>query len=395
MGEYESESVFEVPIGPQHPALKEPAMFMFKVDGEYVVDVDANVNYNHRGMEKAAESRTYIQNLYLMERVCGICSFTHQLCFSQGVEQLLEVEAPPRAQYIRVIIGELERIHSHLLWLGVAAHEIGFDTLFYYVWRDREIVLDLLETISGNRQNYAMSTIGGVRRDITDEQTHKAFKSLKILEERTKFYQNMIPRERTILKRGVGVGVLKPADAIALCAAGPTLRMTGVKSDVRFNDPYQAYGEIPWNVVTYDTGDVVGQVMVRVGEVLEAVNISRYALQHLPTGPIRRKVPRSVPSNETVSKTEAPRGENIHYGRSNGTDKPDRWKVRAPTLANIPAVSKMLTGGYIADIPIVLAGIDPCFSCTARVAFVDVEKNKRWFWSQEELRRYGIKWYGG
>jgi membrane-bound hydrogenase subunit alpha len=208
----------------------------------------------------------------------------------------------------------------------------------------------------------------------------------------------MIPNEKTIMKRAVGVGVLKPADAIALCACGPTLRMTGVKSDVRFNSPYQAYGEIPWNVVTHDSGDVVGQVLVRVGEVLEAVYISRYALKHLPGGEVRKRLPRSVPPNETVSKTEAPRGEDIHYGRSNGTDKPDRWKVRAPTLGNIPAVSKMLTGGYIADIPIVLAGIDPCFSCTARVAFVDVGRRsgeKRWVWSKEELRRYGIKWYGG
>lgn len=394
MAEIESESSFEVPIGPQHPALKEPILLMFKVDGDTIVDVWANPGYNHRGMEKAAESRNYIQNIYLAERICGICSFVHTLCFAQGAEQLLEMEAPPRAQYIRVIVAELERIHSHMLWLGVAAHELGFDTLFYYVWRDRETVLDLLELISGNRQNYAMVTLGGVRRNITSETADKIRKGLKIIEERMNVYKSVIPKEKTIMKRAVGVGVLKPADAVALGAAGPTLRMTGVKYDIRANDPYQAYDEIPFNVVTYHTGDVVGQVMVRVGETFESINIIRYALDHLPSGSIKLRTPWNIPPNETVSKAEAPRGEDFHYIKSNGTERPERWKVRAPTLANLPAVCKMLIGYHIADIPIIFAGIDPCMSCTARVSFIDPHKDKSWTWDREELRRYGIEWYG-
>jgi NADH-quinone oxidoreductase subunit D len=396
MGETVSDiydSNFEIPVGPQHPALKEPANFTFKVDGEYVVDVEANVSYTHRGIEKAAESRTYIQNLYLVERICGICSNAHQLCYAQGVEQLLEMEAPPRARYIRVIVAELERIHSHMLWVGVAAHEIGFDTLFYYTWRDREVVMDLLERISGNRVNYAMCTIGGVRRDIPPEICNEILKGLKIFDQRLKVYKEICAKEKTILKRAVGVGVLKPSDAISLCAVGPTLRASGVKRDVRADDPYQAYDEIPFNVVTYDGCDVAARVFTRIDEMIESINMIKYAIDHLPPGPIRIKVPMTVSRNETVSRTEAPRGEDIHYIRSNGSDRPERLKVRAPTLGNILAVCKMLIGGYIADIPIVFAAIDPCLSCTARTTFIDVGSGKKWIWSDEELRRYGIRWY--
>lgn len=388
------ESVFEIPVGPQHPALKEPILLMFKVDGDTIVDVWPRI-HTHRGIEKATESRNYIQNIYLCERICGICSFIHTLVYTQGVEQLLGIEAPPRAKYIRVIVSELERIHSHLLWLGVAAHELGFDTLFYYVWRDREVVMDLLELISGNRVNYAMSTVGGVRRDISSETADKIKKGMDVVEKRLNVYRDVVAKEKTIHKRVVDVGKLSPSDAIALCAVGPTLRMTGVKRDVRADDPYQAYDEIPFNVVTYPTGDVLAQILVRVGEVYEAINIIRYAVDHMPNGPIKVKVPWAVPPNETISRGEAPRGELFYYMKSNGTEKPERVKIRTPTLANIPAVCKMLIGYHVADIPIIFASIDPCLSCTGRFAFVDESKGKRWIWSSEELRLYGIKHYEG
>ena len=393
MLEKEVGTAFEVPIGPQHPALKEPILLLFKVDGDIVVDVWPRI-HTHRGIEKATESRNYIQNIYLCERVCGICSFIHTLVYTQGVEKLLDIEAPPRAQYIRVIVSELERIHSHTLWLGVAAHELGFDTLFYYVWRDREVVMDLLELISGNRVNYAISTIGGVRRDISPEVADKIRKGLDILEKRMDVYKGVVEKEPTLRERVVDVGKLSPQDAITLCAVGPTLRMTGVKRDVRADDPYQAYDEIPFNVITYPTGDVLSQIIVRVGEVYEAINIIRYALDHMPSGPIKVKVPWYIPPNEVISRGEAPRGELFYYLKSNGTEKPERVKIRTPTLANIPSVCKMLIGCHVADIPIIFAGIDPCLSCTARFAFIDEKKNKSWIWNNEELRRYSLKWYG-
>ena len=386
---------FLVPIGPQHPALKEPENFMLTVDGEYVVDVRARIGYNHRGIEKAMEDRTYIQNLYIVERVCGICSDSHMTCYVQCVEEAMDLEIPERAEYIRVIVAELERIHSHLLWVGVAAHEIGFDTLFFYVWRDREVVMDLLELISGNRVNYAMPTIGGVRRDITPEMEKELRKGLKILYERTEYYKQVCLNEKTILQRAVGVGILTPRQAVELCAVGPTLRASGIKSDVRADDPYIAYDRIPFEVVTYDWCDVAARVMVRIDEVLEAIKMIEYCLDHMPRGPIRVKVPvmMRVPEAEVVSRVEAPRGELIHYLVSKGGIKPYRYKIRSPTLGNIAPVCEMLKGGYIADVPIVLAGIDPCFSCTDRIVFYDVGKDKRWVWTHEQLRRYGIEFY--
>ena len=366
---------------------------MFEVEGEYVVSVRPRIGYVHRGIEKALEGRTFIQNLYLVERICGICSHAHTTCYTQGIEEILDVEVPSRGQFIRTIVAELERIQSHYLWFGFAAHEIGFDTLFMYSWRDREIVMDLLELISGNRVHYAMNTIGGVRRDITRETAEKIKKGLDALEERMKYLQKVALTEPTISKRTVGIGTLKPKDALALCAVGPTLRASGIKHDVRADDPYIAYDEIPFKVITYDGCDVMSRMLVRCDETLESVNIIRSALDCLPSGAIRVRTPRRVPEGEVVSRVEAPRGELIHYIRTNGTTKPERYKVRSPTLGNIPSLCKMLVGGTIADIPIVLAGIDPCFSCTDRMAFASINDGIKWVWSGEELRRFTRKWY--
>ena len=384
---------FKVPIGPQHPALKEPANFTFDVDGEYVVGVTPRVGYNHRGIEKAMEARTFVQDIYLAERICGICSHAHTTAFTHGVEECGGIQVPPRGLFLRTLVSELNRIHSHLLWLGVAGHEVGWDTLLMYVWRDREAVLDILEMLTGNRVNYAYNTIGGVRRDITPEQIRKVSKTLKLLQERTEHYRKLCLGEKTLLSRAIGIGVLKPDVARSLCAVGPTLRASGIKYDVRRDDPYGIYDEVPFDVITSDMCDVAGRVVVRVDETLQAVNICKWILDNLPSGDYRTKLTRKIPPNEAVSKVEAPRGELIHYIRSNGTDKPERVKVRAPTLGNITAACEMLKGGYIADIPIVLAAIDPCFSCTDRMIFVDNRKERGWIWSEDELKNYSNKFY--
>src|SRR5271157_4700765 len=370
-------STIKVPFGPQHPALKEPENFIFEVDGDIVVNVTPRLGYVHRGIEKGFERRTYVQNLYLAERICGICSHAHTTCYVQAVEELLNVDPPPRAKYIRTIIAELERLHSHSLWVGVAAHEAGFDTLFMYTWRDREEVMDLLEAISGNRVHYAMNTLGGVRRDMPADTF-----------QRVKKYLHIMKTEQTFLKRTTGVGVLKPEDAITTSAVGPNLRASGIKEDVRADEPYAAYGEIPFHVITAGGGDVLSRALVRSEEMLESISIIRYALDHIPEGPTRIRVPVAVPAGEAVSRVEAPRGELIHYAKSNGTSKPERYKVRAPTLANIPSLAKTLIGSHLADVPLVLAGIDPCFSCMDRMVFVDQNKDKQWIWSMEELKRH-------
>lgn len=379
-----------IPVGPQHPALKEPESFTFEVDGETIVDVTPRLGYIHRGIEKAMESRTYIQNLYLTERICGICSHSHTTCYAQAVEQLLDVEIPDRANFIRVIIAELERMHSHMLWLGVAAHEIGFDTLFMHSWLDRELVMELLELISGNRVNYAMNTIGGVRRNISDEVGRKVEVSLADVQERMEHYVEVIKTDQSILQRTKSIGPLNCTPAIDLCAVGPTLRASGIAHDVRKDDPYAAYGEIPFDVISYDGCDLFSRTLVRCEEILESIKITNYAIDNLPEGAIRVRAARRVPEGRVVSRLEAPRGELIHYCKSNGSDKPERYKVRAPTLANVLALGTMLIGGHVADIPIVLAGIDPCFSCMDRMAFIDTKSDKRWTWTQEDLKRYAL-----
>lgn len=378
---------FVVPVGPQHPALHEPTHFRAEVKGEEIVDIDIRLGYVHRGIERACQDRSYKHNIYLIERICGICNITHTTNYCQTVEQLLGIEVPDRAHYIRTILLELERIHSHLLWAGVAANEIGFKTLFMLIWRDRELVLDLRELISGNRITSGTNTIGGVRRDIKVEYVPRILTSLKELEKRTEYYINLCASDRTILARCEGVGVLTKQAAMDLCAVGPTARASGVDADIRRDDPYVAYGEIPFKVITEREGDVLAKIMVRLKEVLESIYIIRYALDAMPSGPLRVRVPSQVPVGEAVGRTEAPRGELLHFILSNGTERPERIRIRTPTYANWPSIKPMFVGGTIAEIPIVLASIDPCFSCTDRVTLMDSRTGRARVLTFEELRR--------
>jgi membrane-bound hydrogenase subunit alpha len=383
-----------IPLGPQHPALKEPASFKITLNGEKIYDLDMRLGYNHRGVEKAAEARTYVQNIYLLERVCGICSHSHASCFIQCVEEIAKVEVPRRGRFIRSIIGELERIHSHLLWLGVAGHEIGFDTLLMYSWRDREAVMELLAKIGGNRVNYAMNVIGGAKRDLTPEHIQDILKVVDVLEERTKYYIEVCTQETTVLNRLKKVGYLSKADVLELCTVGPTGRASGVAKDVRKDDPYAAYDEVPFNVVTSDSCDVFGRAVVRVLELMETYKMLRWFCANIPDGPIAAKVPRRIPVGEAVSRYEAPRGEDVHYVRGNGTDKPERVRVRAPTMTNLLAVPRMLENNDLADVPITIAAIDPCFSCTDRMIQIgheDSRKSELVSWGQ--LREMSISEY--
>ncbi len=383
-----------IPLGPQHPALEEPESFNLLLEGERVAAASVALGYNHRGMEKAAESRTYTQNIYLLERICGICSHSHSTCYVQTVEALANVEVPRRALYLRALVGELERIHSHLLWLGIAGHEIGFMSLFMYAWRDREIVMDTLEMLTGNRINYGMNAIGGVRRDITPAQAEKIMEAVGALESRTEYYKNAVLGEETVVMRLSGVGKLSKEDGLRLGAAGPVLRASGVKRDVRRDDPNGIYPELEFEVVTDEHADVYGRTVVRVLELMESYKMIRQILQQMPEGPISVRVPMRIPAGEAISRYEAPRGEDIHYTRSNGTDKPDRVKVRAPTLANSAAIAHMFEGGYLADVPIVIAAIDPCFSCTDRMVRVtDASSGRAQMFDWEGLRNYSAKWY--
>lgn len=383
-----------IPIGPQHPALKEPQSFSITLNGEKIIQMDVRLGYNHRGIEKACEQRTYTQDIYLIERVCGICSHAHTNNFVRAVEELAGVEVPKRAKYIRTLVGELERIHSHLLWLGVAGHEIGFDTLLMYTWRDREAVMDLLAELTGNRVNYSIMQIGGVKHDITKEQSELILKTMDLLEERTKYYIQVASEETTLIKRLSGVGAISLENVKRLGTLGPTARASGLDADIRRDDPYEAYDEVTFKVITDTHCDVYGRVLVRVGELLESYSIIRQLVKNMPDGELTVKVPRKIPAGEAVVRYEAPRGEDLHYVRSNGTEKPERVRVRAPTLANLQSVSKMLEGNNLADSTITIAAIDPCFSCTDRmIRCYDLSLNKNELKPWDDLRDFGIGWY--
>ncbi|OGS48156.1 MAG: NADH dehydrogenase [Euryarchaeota archaeon RBG_16_68_13] len=382
-----------VPIGPQHPALKEPVNFKVIADGEIIVRLELDISYSHRGIEKAAEARDFVRVVPLLERVCGICSHSHTTVFVKGIEEAMKLEIPKRAQYIRTIVAELERMHSHLLWLGVAAHEIGFNTLFMWTWRDREAVQDMLEEITGNRVNYGINEVGGVRRDMTPAVVKAALARLPHLEERIRTYAEMASQERTMLLRFRGVGRLTEAEALKYGTVGPTARASGVTYDVRKDDPYLAYADAPWRVITDNHGDVFGRTLVRVGELHESLNIVRHGLENLPEGPVRLQPPRAAPKAEILSRYEAPRGELVHFIRTNNTDKVDRLDIRTPTLANWTSVAVTLVGQNLADIPVIVAAIDPCLSCTSRITVVDRDRRETRTLTWGELRAHGIRFY--
>jgi Ni,Fe-hydrogenase III large subunit len=353
-------------VGPQHPALLEPEKFSLKVDGEIVKEVELRIGYVHRGVEKAAEKRTYLQDVYLVERICGICNACHASAFVETVEKILGTQVPPRGKYLRILILELNRLHSHLLLLGHAGLEIGYETLFQYMWRDREPIMDLTELLTGNRVIASSITVGGMRRDLKEAHIPKIKTQMANLRKKIEFYKNLFDNEPSLKIRTMNVGTLSREDAIKLSVVGPVARASGVSMDVRKDEPYEAYGEIPFKLVTRSEGDTYARLMVRLDEIIESINIIDYVLDHMPQGPYRIKVPRVVPAGEAISRVEAPRGELFYYVKSNGTAYPERVKVRTPTFANIPAFLKTAIGGSIADVPANFVSLDPCFSCTDR-----------------------------
>lgn len=365
-------ALIEIPVGPQHPALHEPIMLRVRADGEKVVDVQVVTGYNHRGAEKLGERNTWNKNVFLYSRICGICNTVHAQTYTQGVEAIGGIEVPPRAQFLRTLIMELERIHSHMLIAAVMAEVVGFESLFMLMMRDREPVMMLKELVTGNRVLSDYYTLGGVRRDIDEVRKDKILKVLERVEERVKYYRKVFTEDFTLNKRLVGVGIIKAADAVRYSLVGPTLRGSGVRSDVRSDDPYAAYGEVPFKVITYDGGDCLSRMLVRFDETLQSIDIVRYVLTHLPQGPIAPKTPiRMLPAGEAFSRVEAPRGELIYHIVSKGGDKPYRVKVRTPSFHNIINGLIAYKEAKIADVPVILTSFDPCISCTERVLIID------------------------
>jgi membrane-bound hydrogenase subunit alpha len=381
----ESAACYSVPIGPTHPALKEPIRFTFDLSGEQIVGVDIKPGFAHRGIEYMGMRRNLIQTLYLSERICGICSISHPLAFTQAVENAAGIEVPPRAQYIRTIIGELERIHSHLLWAGVGAHELGFDTLLHLTWNVREKCMDLLEQLTGNRVDYAIPIFGGVRRDIPADKAPLAYEALDYYKRLLGQMIDAYLHDKSVQMRTRRVGILTYDQAVELCAAGPTTRASGVKKDVRVDMPYLAYADMDLHAITPEDfgtepiGDVYDNIIVRLLEVAQSIEIIEFCLEHMPEGELSSipKVAALLASlkkaeGEGIGRHEAPRGEVFHYVKLvGGQDEMAVWKVKAPTYSNLMAWVPKFMGNEVADIPIIAASIDPCMCCMDRVHVVD------------------------
>ena len=312
------------------------------------------------------QSRSYIQNITLFERVCGICSHIHTTTYCQAVEGLLGLDVPRRGVYIRMLLCELERIHSHLLWMGVLAKNIGLNTVFMYSWRDREIVLDLMEEISGGRVSHAINTIGGVRKDLTEDHVNKLTKGLKILSERVEELLRIVDNDRSFKARTQGIGYLSKEDVRRYCVVGPVARASGVAVDLRKNVPYACYDDLSFNVVTMTEGDVWARSMVRIHETSEAIQLCEQIVENLPPGEIAATAKRKVPAGEFISRSEAPRGEVVYFVKSDGSQTPARVKVRTPTLTALITLPKQLQGLQMADVSAVVAGVDLCIACADR-----------------------------
>ena len=365
-----------IPIGPYHPLQEEPEYFRLYVEGERVVDIDIIIGYMHRGIEKLSESKHFDQVTFLVERICGICSTSHPFAYVNAVEDLAHIQVPERALYIRTIIAELERIHSHLLWLGLAGHFIGYNTVWMWAWKYREPVLDMFEMISGNRQHYAMMKVGGVRRDIRDEDIPILKKTLDELSYAVDMFKGAVMDDPVIKARLKGIGILTKSEAIDWCVEGPTARGSGISIDVRRDDPYGAYDRVSWNVIVEKDGDIFAKTVVRILEMYESISIIRQCLEKMPKGEIDANV-KEIPPGEGIGRVEAPRGECFHYVRSDGTNRPIRHKIRAPSYMNVASNKVAVVGGTISDAAITLAAVDPCYCCTERTAVIDKHTDKK------------------
>ncbi len=381
------EGCMVVPFGPFHPTLDEPAHFRLFVDGETVRGCEYRGFMAHRAIEKLGDSvLTYNEIPMAAERICGICGCVHNVAYAQAVEQAAAVTPPPRARYIRTIMLELERLHSHLLWVGLACHILGFDTLFMQCFRIREPLMWIAEKISGNRKTYALCLIGGVRWNITPALRAELASLLVTLEREWRPVVDAVAGDRNIQKRTRGVGVADAALVKEAGLLGPVARAAGVDIDARRDHPYAAYGEVEFGVITQQGGDVWARLLVRALEIFESIRIIRQCLDHLPEGPLQAAIQDELPAGRVgLSSVEAPRGESHHFVITGENNRPRRWRVRAPTYQNLQGVPAMIKDQQIADMTISLGSIDPCFSCTDRMEIVDIRSGAHRVYTQAEL----------
>jgi Ni,Fe-hydrogenase III large subunit/Ni,Fe-hydrogenase III component G len=378
-----------VPFGPFHPTLDEPAHFRLYVEGEMVRGCEYRGFMAHRGIEKLAESvLTYNEIPMAAERICGICGCVHNVAYAQAVEQAAAIQPPPRAEYIRTIMLEIERLHSHLLWVGLAGHIVGFDTLFMQSFRIREPVMRLAEKISGNRKTYALCVIGGGRWNLTPEMKGELRQLLDTLEAEWTALAEAVAGDRNVQQRTRGVGLTDRSLVKSVGLIGPVARAAGVGIDCRKDHPYAAYGLVDFQVIVELDGDAWSRLLVRVREVFESIKIIRQCLDQMPEGSIQTPIEAELPVGRMgLSSVEAPRGESHHFVITGRENRPHRWRVRAPTYQNLQGIPAMIKDQQLADMTISLGSIDPCFSCTDRLETVDLRSGAVRVYTPDELRQ--------
>lgn len=356
-----------IPFGPQHPVLPEPIVLDLILEDERVVDAVPTIGYIHRGLEMMVEKVEYTEMGFVVERICGICSFMHGMGYCLALESIMNVEVPERARWLRLIWAEISRIQSHLLWLGLGADGFGFENLFMHCWRMREEILDIFEKTTGGRIIHSVNRIGGVKRDVADSELAAILAKLEELGRTFESTARVFRTDPSIAHRLGGVGVLSAERAFELGAVGPMARASGVRMDTRLAGE-NLYDQIDFEPVVETAGDCLARAVVRIREVEQSIDIIRQAIQKMPKGdglPIENRA-RGVPAGESLTRLEQPRGEVIYYVKANGTKFLERFRARTPTFANIPAMIELVRGSELADVPNIILTIDPCISCTER-----------------------------
>ena len=380
-----------IPVGPLHITSDEPGHFRLFVDGEQIVDADYRLFYVHRGMEKLAETRMgYNEVTFLSDRVCGICGFAHSVAYTNSVENALRIEVPQRAHTIRSILLEVERLHSHLLNLGLSCHFVGFDTGFMQFFRVREKSMTMAELLTGSRKTYGLNLIGGVRRDILKEQRLQTLKLVREMRADVSELVEMLLATPNMEQRTQGIGILDRQIARDYSPVGPLIRGSGFARDLRFDHPYADYGNIPKTLFTFTGGDVFSREMVRVKETFDSLAMLEFALDNMPDTPLLTEGFSYKPHAFALGFVEAPRGEDVHWSMLGDNQKLFRWRCRAATYANWPVLRYMLRGNTVSDAPLIIGSLDPCYSCTDRVTLVDVRKRQSKTVPYKEIERYGI-----
>jgi NADH-quinone oxidoreductase subunit D len=348
-------------MGPQHPATHGVLRVVLKLDGEKVVDADVVIGYLHRGIEKLSENRDWTQIILLTDRMDYVASAAANLGYVETVEKLLSLEVPRRAHYVRTILAELQRIASHLVWLGSHAMDIGAVTVFLYCLRERELILDLFEEYCGARLTYNTMRIGGLPLDVPPGWDKKVLQFCDLQIEKLAEYETLLTRNRIWLERTKNIGVISAADAISVGLCGPPLRGSGVKRDVRKDEPYAAYNEFEFDIPVGERGDTYDRYLVRLAEIKQSVRILRQAVEGLPEGPVMGKVPRLIkpPAGETYHANESPKGEIGYFIASDGkSTSPYRMRVRPPSFCNLQALPQLVRGHLVADVIAVIGTID-------------------------------------